>query len=310
MKHQTAELEPIRTLEFSGKLHEEEDLSAIAHINGNLLIGADEGHTIQLLTHHDQGFKVVGELVLNDDPDTETDIEDICCQGNTCYIVGSHSRKRKKTKPDESQNENRKRLYKTPKAEPDRATLYQVELKSGKLVLKDKLSLQEILEKDKLLNRFLEIPSKENGIDIEGLAIANDTLYIGFRSPVLRENYVPILQVEANTLDNPTLQFIRMKGRGVRAMTEVEDGLLILGGPPGDGEMSYQLYFWNKNDMVIGNDVEAQEALIPLGQIPTPSGAKAEGLSLLNTTRTEWEVLVVYDGVAGGEPTVFQVSKP
>ena len=100
---------------------------------------------------------------------------------------------------------------------------------------------------------FTKIPSKENGIDIEGIASDGDKLYIGFRGPVLRGNYVPVMVIK--DCDNPSdyeLLFVNLDGNGIRDICKVEDGFLIISGPMGDGVGNYQLYFWNGVDSIPG----------------------------------------------------------
>ena len=92
-------------------------------------------------------------------------------------------------------------------------------------------------------------------------------------------------------------------------MSETHHGFLLIGGPADDSEMSYELYFWNGKDMVPGNDVDNVDTLQPLGTIPVPGLTKAEGLAVLSETPDHWQIVVLYDGVTGGQPTVFTVAK-
>ena len=54
-----------------------------------------------------------------------------------------------------------------------------------------------------MLQRFTQIPSKENGVDIEAIAVKGkdgDKLHLGFRGPVLRDNLVPIMVLDFNRI--------------------------------------------------------------------------------------------------------------
>ncbi len=53
--------------------------------------------------------------------------------------------------------------------------------------------LYDRLKAAPLFTAFTKIPGKENGIDIGGVAAKGDRVFVGFRAPVLRENWVPIL---------------------------------------------------------------------------------------------------------------------
>ena len=100
---------------------------------------------------------------------------------------------------------------------------------------------------------FAGLPSKENGVDIEGLAAKDGALYLGFRGPVLRENFVPIARVDPSGSDEPELLFVKLGGRGVRDIAATTDGFLILAGPNGDQDWSFELFHWDGRDMVTGS---------------------------------------------------------
>lgn len=308
-------LEHIKSLSFSIDLEEKEDISAIACFGDVLVIGADEGHAVQVLASNDgKSYHLRSTLTLFEDDATETDIEDICCTRDHCYVIGSHSLKRKKVNTRRSYQDNRARLKKVPAEEPTKNALFRLGKadKPGTLQKVVQLSLKPLIENDTLLQRFLNIPSKENGIDIEGLAIQRNHLYIGFRSPVLRQNYVPIMVLNLENIDEYELRFIQMGGRGIRAMTEVDGVFLVIGGPSGDGEGTFQLYVWDGMDMIPGKDKPAIQPLRNLGVIPTPAGAKAEGITVLpeHQDTNRYYVLIVYDGLPNGQPEVFAVPKP
>jgi hypothetical protein len=308
-------LTPKQNLTFQGEILEPEDISAIAQFGDQLIIGSDEGHAVQVLTPVDETarqYVVSQTLRLMAEDQAEVDIEDICCQDETCYVIGSHSIKRKKVDPEKSYKANRERIAEV-KIEKTRGCLLRLakDQKIGALVEQERISLQSILTTDEILGRFSAIPSKENGLDIEGLAMKGDRLYIGFRSPVLRENYVPILITEFDNPKDYELVFINLEGRGVRAMADTHDGFLIIGGPPGDGEGAFHLYYWTGEDMIPGNDRATKNVLRDLGEILIPAmGAKAEGLAVVEESSSIWEVLMVYDGIIGGNPQRFSIAKP
>jgi hypothetical protein len=47
-----------------------------------------------------------------------------------------------------------------------------------------------------------------------------------------------------------------------------------------------------------------------LGEVPTPADAKAEGVTILKETDSDYEILVVYDGAKDGGATRFRATKP
>ena len=88
--------------------------------------------------------------------------------------------------------------------------------------------------------------SKENGVHIEGIAVKGGVLYLGFRDPVFRDTYVPVMTRKFDDpADTHDLLFVRLGGRGLRSLACVSDGFLNIAGPVGDGPGSYQLYHWD-----------------------------------------------------------------
>jgi hypothetical protein len=71
-------------------------------------------------------------------------------------------------------------------------------------------------------------------------------------------------------------------GRGIRDLTAVSDGFLLLAGPVGDGSDFYQLYHWNGRDVLPGSNVKDDEQgkLQLLGEITPPSEGKVEGVAV------------------------------
>ena len=272
-------IEKIHDISFIGEIHEHEDISAIVSFGKSsgesddkfLSIGSDESmETIQILEKKDEKtYKVEDTLeitlpVSDFKPNEEIDIEGMSVNYNkdeqivTLFIVGSHSLKRSKVKSKNKYTKNRKRIEEViPEDKKNTIFVVKLDANTGKKLKKSKtISIKKIVENDILLKEFTHIPSKENGVDIEGIASDGDTLYLGFRGPVLRENYVPIMVIddwENKNLDYE-LRFVQLDGNGIRDITKVDDGFLIIAGPVGDGKTPYELYFWNGVDGIPGKD--------------------------------------------------------
>ncbi|NET30840.1 MAG: DUF3616 domain-containing protein [Cyanothece sp. SIO1E1] len=322
-----------QTIEFSGKVHKDQDLSAIANfeIDGKtyLAIGSDESkQNVQLLKQvSDQVYDVDDDLEIKlpvaEDPKDEIDIESITFDNNSncLYIAGSHSRKRKTVKiGDETAGINRDRLADI-KSEKHRNRIFQVNLKprTGKVKGEIEISkdLKDVLTRDPYLKAFVDIPSKENGVDIEGLAIQADHLFLGFRGPVLRGNHVPVMVTKFDHLEDYEIRFVQLDGNGIRDMTAVKDGFLIISGPIGDAPGPYKLYFWDGTDMVYGIDRQPPmpPALISLEDINAPIGedgsqGKAEGITVLEETAVGYRALIIYDSLKNGSPQLWHIHKP
>ncbi|MEM6256595.1 MAG: DUF3616 domain-containing protein [Cyanobacteria bacterium P01_D01_bin.156] len=324
-----------QSVTFKGKIHKDEDLSAIAHFTINstpyLAIGSDEskkrvqllknssGHTYEV----DKDLEV--ELPTADDA-LEIDIESIAFDPDaTClYVMGSHSQKRSTVKvAEKTAAENRDRLTEIS-LESDRNQIFQVFLKpkSGKVKSIERIdNLKTVFAKDAYLKRFIEIPSKENGIDIEGLAFRDNQLFLGFRGPILRGNYVPVMVIPCTAFETEIteyeIRFVRLNGVAIRDMTAVEDGFLIIGGPMGDAPCPYGIYFWNGSDMVYGTDrpMPMPPEVVQLDEIVSPMGddgsyGKPEGITVLEETATAYRVLIVFDSLKDGGPQMWHIHKP
>src|SRR5437899_3108388 len=80
----------------------------------------------------------------------------------------------------------------------------------------EKMSLRDTLDSHPILKQFVPVASKENGIDIEGLAVKNGRLYFGFRGPVLRDNWVPVLSCTFGKVPGDVkMAYMQLAGRGV-----------------------------------------------------------------------------------------------
>lgn len=297
-------------INFIGQILHSDNISAIDVSNDFLVIGADEGNQVQVLKRQGEDYTVVSDITLNASA-KEIDIEGIACDGNTVYVVGSHSAKRSKLADDATYEKNRQKIEKVV-PEPDRDRLFRFSLDAaGHAQNLEETSLRSIIDSKKVLKDFSLLPSKENGVDIEGIAIHNEQLYIGFRGPVLRENWVPVLKCRfAQPVTEAELVYVQLAGLGFRDITRVENGFLILAGPVGDGPGSFQIYFWDGEDCLPGVRASGKIGRVEfLGVIPTDEGAKAEGLMLLKESSSGYEVAIVYDGLKNGSPTRFGIAK-
>ena len=319
-----------QTIEFSGTVYEALDISAITgfEIDGKtyLAIGSDESkQIIQLLQQiSEQVYSVKDDLQINltvaDDPD-EIDIESFAFDStsNCLYIAGSHSKKRKKVKiADKTADENRERLA-SVKSEQCREQIFKVKLNPKTGLVEEITScqdLQGVFAEDDYLREFVNIPSKENGVDVEGLAIKKDKLFLGFRGPVLRGNYVPVMVIQFDNVEDYEIRFVQLDGNGIREIEAVEGGFLIIAGPVGDAPGPYKLYFWDGTDMVYGTDSypPMPPALIHLEDIESPIGpdgeyGKAEGITILEETATAYKALIIYDSLKNGYPQLWHIKK-
>ncbi len=304
------EIKQIASINFLGNVLASQDISAIAFFDNWLVIGADEGAQIQILDQVTNSIYKAREHSLSLlQGDQEIDVEGMARQDNLLYVIGSHSLKRKEVKPDKTCAENYKRI-KSVTAETSRDNIFRLsfDMDTGQVNPDIKaISLRKILSADPVLGPFTRIPGKENGVDIEGIAADNDILYIGFRSPVLRGNYTPIMITSFDNPENYRLVYLHLKGSGIRDITRVKNGFLLIAGPPDEGPGDYRLYFWNGMDgMPDNNTVKAQ--LTDLGEIASPKKTKPEGITVIEEKLNSYKVIIVYDSAESGNPILLSVK--
>ena len=298
---------------FQGVIHEREELGAVAVVGRLLVIGADEGTMIQVLLPGEENnvYMAIHEPISLADGSGEIDIEGIAADGTTVYVLGSHSLKRRKPTKGKSYEENLKRIS-TVLIEDNRNLLFRLSLdpETGKLASDiEEVGLRALMENDPVLSPFARIPSKENGIDIEGIASDGERLYLGFRSPVLRGDYVPVLVLPYEKPDAYELRFVDLHGKGIRDMARVPGGFLILAGPSDDGGGTYRVYFWDGRDQIPGKD-RVKRKVKRLGWLPEARGGSPEGMAVLTRLEYGYEVLILRDGRPNGSPTRHLVPRP
>lgn len=321
-------------------------LSAVRQIGQHLWLGCDETATLERLTlrgdhaNDHQHFPIADFLALPSDQDEEIDIEGIAYGDYYLWFVGSHSLKRKSYQPDRPLDENLDRLQEI-KRESNRYTLGRIPLVNGKLhqscphpenpqitlaaaQLKRKKTGNELthrLKEDPYLGPFLsaEIPGKDNGFDVEGIALMGDRLLLGLRGPVLRGWGILLeLQLQEDDPGTLTLQkigsdkvrylkhFLNLEGLGIRDLCPWHDQLLILAGPTMALDAPIKIYALPFTELQSGIPFLKPTEII---EVPhSRGGDRAEGLTLVNSDQPQ-EILVVYDAPTAkrlqGEQTVL-----
>ena len=139
------------------------------------------------------------------------------------------------------------------------------------------------------------MPSKENGLDIEGIAIARDHVSLGLRGPIL-DGFAVIAHLEVDTdlnVKDHYLSFLDLGGLAVRDLCRATGRLVIIAGPMNDAEGPLAIYEWEE---MRSKDVQHPRRLYTWQSEPAESGRaeKAEGICLLNRNNQDGYA-VVYD---------------
>jgi hypothetical protein len=167
---------------------------------------------------------------------------------------------------------------------------------------------------DKVSPFFGKNLNTENGLNIEGIAVIGDTLWVGLRAPVTGDGDAYLLSGSISDVfregHDPGVKPVHTMGikldkRGIRDLAPLPDGrILVLAGPAQDQDVTYKLYI--ANPATNGNtELGTLESISKDGTI-----GKAEGLTVIEVTGNKAKLLVVFDGLKNGDPHSGEVDLP
>jgi len=322
-----------------------DSLSAAVFVGDSLWVASDEVTSVERLSSADgitfgnhKSFPLRDLLDLpaqGTEFDQEIDIEGLDHNDSYLWLVGSHSIKRKKVDNDGGPTDKKIRKLAKTEIEGNRFLLARVPLienanqelvrsiadpnnpqhtlTAGQLAgdtrsnaLSDAIKHAESGHGDSHLVAFLTIPGKDNGFDIEGLAVSGDRVFMGLRGPVLR-GWAVILEVSV-TPDDPfrlklkeigpdgrqyRKHFLDLNGLGVRDICVDGDDLLVLAGPTMNLDGPVAVFRWRG---ALGSSAEQlvfSDGLERVFDVPSRAGHDhAEGMALVTDPK---RLLIVYD---------------
>ncbi|AKD02556.1 DUF3616 domain-containing protein [Pontibacter korlensis] len=329
---------PKLSLNPEGK-HVRDGLSTALLTGNNLWISCDERTYIERLTQQPDGsyadhksYNLEDFLNLPVKGASEIDIEGMGIADNYLWIMGSHSLKRAKPKRHQSIQKQVQKLA-TVKNDPNRYLLARIPIlqdaETGEYTLHREAEdpnqpghllraaqfrgdtqssvLTEVLQHDEHIAPFMGIPGKDNGFDVEGLAIYGKRIFIGLRGPVLR-GWAIVLEIEAEEdeegkLDLKELEngkvykkhFLNLRGKGIRELRFFGRDIYLLAGPTMDLDGVIAIYRWpnavGQEEQVLHHNELERLLEVPHGTGEDTGKDKAEGLAVLD----EHHVLVVFD---------------
>ena len=330
-------------LEFAVNSVVQANLSAAAFTGDWLWVAGDEACSLVRLRRLDSvgrevlrfgdacDFPLADLLDLPGAADEEADLEGMAVADGYLWLVGSHGLKRKDAKPDRDSADNAKRLAKLT-LDGNRRLLacLPIELdasgapcvvrraQDGRRARRLKGDSQgnlltQALADDRHFGPYLAIPGKDNGFDIEGLAVDGHRLLIGLRGPVLR-GWSAMLEiaVEAHgdhlrlvALEGGAARirkhFLQLEGLGIRDLHFCGDDLYVLAGPTMVLDGDIRVFKWPAARPLLAGNREAvrfESALAESATLPHGRGTnRAEALcdlpSALSAGKPRW--LVLYD---------------
>ena len=316
------------------------NLSAV-RVDGRVLwIAGDETATVERLVADDptfpseyadeQTFRLADFVNLpGADADEEADIEGLARTGHFLWAVGSHSLRRRQIKARHAGakalkrlarvegQDNRHILVRLPIADVDGLPTPVREIvvdgerhRAAQLDRRDQL--RTLLRHDEHLDPFLAIPGKDNGLDVEGIAVTGNRVYLGLRGPVLR-GWAFVLElrpyVDPDEPDRLRLRefddglpyrkhVLDLNGLGVRDLCPEGEDLLVLAGPTMDLDGPVRIYRWHgarrvEMPAIVRGEVLTRELELTYGE----GDDHAEGMGLIGRPEDKM-ALVVYDSPA------------
>ncbi len=234
-----------------------------------------------------RSFPLADVLELPGAADDEADIEGLAVGDGWLWLVGSHGLKRKNAKPDKDDASNARRLTKLA-LDGNRRLLACVPIETGtdgepRLVREaadgrramrlegdaEHNLLTRLLEDDPHVGPFLAIPGKDNGFEIEGLALDGRRLLLGLRGPVVR-GWTMLLELAVEPAgdwlrlapldgDGTMLRkhFLQLGGLGVRDLHFAGVDLYILAGPTMVLDGDIRLFRWPGARAVLADEPRA-----------------------------------------------------
>jgi hypothetical protein len=341
--------QPLRQIRLSFRsadelAHAEEpvrgDLSALVVLESTLWVANDELATVERLSRQDgagygehQSFQLGDYFDLPGGPDDEMDIEGLEIDGGYLWVLGSHSLTREKPKAGSKAEPEALRRLTEVEHRPNRHFLGRVPIvaRDGAFTLQSSVSvdgatlraaclgtrpkrgkLGKLLTADQHVGRFINVPAKENGFDLEGIAVRGSRVFLGLRGPVLR-GWAVILELDIEETRPGRLKprrigadgeryrkhFLDLEGLGIRDLCFEQDRLLILAGPTMDLDGPVRLFAWPGCLEAGQQTIIPADELDPLLDLPFQRGADhAEGIAVLERSNGRAELLVVYDSPA------------
>ncbi|BBH69679.1 hypothetical protein ACTI_63640 [Actinoplanes sp. OR16] len=317
------------------------NLSAVRTDGRVVWLAGDETASIERLTPNDEEkpseyadertFRLADLVDLpGADPDEEADIEGIARTGRFLWAVGSHSLRRRQIKDRHAGpkalrrlaritgQDNRQILVRIPVVDVDGLPSLVKESEGEHAALLDpRDNIRELLRDDEHLAPFLAIPSKDNGLDIEGIAVQGDRVYLGLRGPVLR-GWAFVLELRPYVVEaDPTRlrlhefedglpyrkHVLDLDGLGIRDLCPAGDDLLVLAGPTMDLDGPVRIYRWLGAGRAAMPEIVRGETIRRELELTYGEGDDhAEGIGLIGPAE-DGRLLVVYDSPAAARMT-------
>ena len=256
-----------------------------------------------------KGRKIVPHRLIRLVPDGtepgELDIEGVAYDRGFFYVTGSHGAPRN---PGAAIDPSRFFIFRFRVNERTGKPRFRFgdEVVDTTAIVKTN-ALREVIKATAEIGPFAEKPLGQNGANIEGMAVRDDRIYLGFRGPSV-DGRAFILAVNTNgVFGNEAMKEkvhpIRLgPATGIRdlAVLRKTPGMLVLAGPVGESGV-YSVHYWD------GQSTETKP-LANLGGVP--ADGKPETLLVLSENNAKYyRVLVLIESIANGNPLEYLIPR-
>lgn len=305
------------------------NISGLAMVGHTLFCASDEANSVERLDFDGpseifrghRSYPLAGLFPGLESSKDEADIEALAIDNGYLWLTGSHSLKRTVPETAHSLLE-----FQKPSWDKKRALLGRVPITTdteGKATLTaseesrhsammdigkgQNDGLRGLLRNDPLLKDFMDLPSKENGFDVEGLAVSNGKVVLGLRGPVLASHALLIvlsLEEDSDGVLVPKmtngkryrLHAVHLDGLGVRDLLFDGNRLIVLGGPTQKIESMQRVFAID--DFFARSEVISQDDRRLLMTLPVVAwGDHAEGMTFFKE-KSRVRLLVAYDSAS------------
>jgi len=320
------------TLKFEDNPDLLRDISCVAAAGRSLFLANDETAFIERLSRVGENryaahvrFDLADFFDLPDGQAGEADIEGLAVSDGWLWVTGSHSLKRKK--PDRDKHDATHALQRMSQIDrdPNRYLLARLPLAAdgendwrpvrrdgdrhaAAIKLKKKRSkLIDWLRADPHLGAFLDIASKENGFDVEGITGLGQRCWLGLRGPTLRGHAV-VIELDCKLTKKGHLKprkiddgrryrkhLLDTRGLGIRDLDRDGTDILILTGPTMDSDGPAHVLRWRQATQDTTSGVIDPDRIEHVMELPYRGTTDhPEGIELVEIDRRD-HLLVVHD---------------
>jgi hypothetical protein len=247
---------------------------------------------------------VPGQVIrlLGEDADHDPDTEAAAYHDGYFYVLGSHGRSRPGTMYESVQF-----VFRFPVNPQLGSPSFALTDDSVDPAIERSPKLREMVRAAPYVGPFFQKPLADGGVNIEGVAVKDGRMFLGFRAPSIDGNGF-IMDVAVDSVFGDAAADAKVHAlplgtdTGIRDLARVSGGLLVLAGSTRDEPIPASLFFWDET-------TDTSKKLSGLDLSDVPPSAKAETLLVLDEQPDHYRVLIMFDGIANGGPREFRIPR-